>query len=127
MGDGANRSTASDIEISEISGKKVAEREGFEPSVEDNPYNGLAGRPVQPAPAPLRYDLIATDQELKATKFEYLNQEKTDTHLPFSHCCPEPATTCGKCSLIGSPKGADYAGLAARIERNGDPHTSRHN
>ena len=26
----------------------MAEREGFEPSVEVAPYNGLAGRPVQP-------------------------------------------------------------------------------
>ena len=26
----------------------LAEREGFEPSAEENPRNGLAGRPVQP-------------------------------------------------------------------------------
>ena len=55
----------------------MAEREGFEPSVEENPYNGLAGRPVQPAPAPLRDDLNYTDHEFKATKFRYSNQEKT--------------------------------------------------
>ena len=26
----------------------MAEREGFEPSIRDKPYNALAGRPLQP-------------------------------------------------------------------------------
>jgi hypothetical protein len=41
------RWTADDI-LAVTSLNLLAEREGFEPSAEENPCNGLAGRPVQP-------------------------------------------------------------------------------